>query len=166
MLLHEDHPCGMAEIDRILLKKSQRVARTARAKNSTSQIAPQTAREHRLRVKRPMKTGLERLSPTFSTVSAACRRSGICEVQVAYAVCMRQFAAEGVSKLRLTPLVQKVGCREGPTTARRRVGKGKVTPQNLQLLCFDTPSANYGRWPALSCGRSNVPSTQLTDRRA
>jgi len=28
------------------------------------------------------------------------------------------------------------------------------------------PSANCGRWPALPYRRSNVPSTQITDRRA
>jgi hypothetical protein len=55
-----------------------------------------------------------------------------------------RFMAEGVSKRRLTHLVQKFGFREGPTTAWWRVGKGKVTPQNLQLLCFDTPSAEAG----------------------
>jgi hypothetical protein len=56
------------------------------------------------------------------------------------------FSTEGVPKRRLTPLVQKVGFRKGPTTAWWRVGKGKVTPQNLQLLCFDTSSTLSGRW--------------------
>lgn len=73
--LHESHTVATGSRRPILLKKSLYGFCKRQAKKSTSQIGPQTARERRSRVRRPMQTSRERRSATFSTVSTRCSPS-------------------------------------------------------------------------------------------
>jgi hypothetical protein len=61
----------------------------------------------------------------------------------------RQGSAEAVSKRTLQSRTLEIGLRERPTTASERVGKGKATPQNLEIYCFDTAWARSGLSPVV-----------------
>jgi hypothetical protein len=65
----------------------------------------------------------------------------------------RRLMAEVVSKRTLQSRTLEIGLRERPTTASERVGKGKATPQNLEIYCFDTASAELGPTPNRRVGR-------------
>ncbi len=72
--LRDDHSARSSDAGRpIVLKNSWSAVFGPLAKISASQIGLQTARVHRLRVKRPLKTSRDRPSPSFSTLSAGRR---------------------------------------------------------------------------------------------